>query len=256
MTKLATIRTPHGTRAVRIDDDELVDLGFADLRAYLEAGCPPAASDAPTYALEGMDLAPVVPSPSKVICVGSGSAQGHAGPALRRRSADRLVGARDDIVKGEGTHALDGEVELAVVIGTPVSQASEDEAATAIAGFTIMTGVSGHDEPAADGESTPVGPCLVTPDELGGVRPDLRMTTSVDGRVIQQDDTESMLLDPVALVRYVSTVVPLEAGDIVATGTSPADRALDPQRYLVGGETVVTVVEGIGACVNRVTKAS
>ena len=274
--KLATIRTAThtgtGTRAVRQDGDLLVDLGHADLGAYLAAGSPAPAAGAATYPVEGADFAPVVPNPSKVICVGHNytnhikemGRELPAYPTLFPKFADTLIGAHDDIVKPAETDALDWEVELVVVIGKPVRRASEAEAEAAIAGFTVMNDVSVRDWQFRTIEwtqgkiwdsSTPVGPYLVTPDEVGGVRPALTVRTTVDGQVMQEDDTATLLFDPVHLVQYVSTVVRLNPGDLIATGTpAGVGHARDPKVYLVGGETVVTEVEGIGACTNKVVK--
>lgn len=273
--RLATIRTAEGTRAVRVEDDRLVDLGHADVGELLATpDWREAAGTGTTYAVEGADLAPVVPNPSKVICVGH-NYRNHilemgrelpAYPTLFTKFADTLVGAHDDIVKPDETDALDWEVELALVIGSPVRRATEDEAIAAIAGFTVLNDVSARDWQFRTVEwtqgkiwdsSTPVGPYLVTPDELpGGVRPVLTVRTTVDGHVMQEDSTGTLLFDPVHLVRYVSTVIRLNPGDIIATGTpAGVGHARDPQVYLVGGETVVTEAEGIGACTNRVVKA-
>ena len=267
--RLATIRTAQGTRAVRQEGDLLVDLGFGDVGAYLAAGSPEA-QDGVTYPVAGADFAPVVPRPSKVICVGHNytnhiQEMGRGmptHPTLFTKFADTLVGAHDDIVKPPETSALDWEVELVVVVGRPVRRASEADAAEAIAGFTVMNDVSVRDWQFRTVEwtqgkiwdsSTPVGPYVVTPDEVGGVRPSLRVHTTVDGDLMQSDDTGTLLFDPVHLVSYVSTVIRLKPGDLIATGTpAGVGHARDPQRYLVGGELVTTEVEGIGACVNRV----
>jgi acylpyruvate hydrolase len=270
--RLATIRTPQGTRAVRLEGDVLVDLGFPDLAVYFDSGSPRVETGV-TFAPDAVEFAPVVPNPSKVICVGHNYSN-HIKemgrelptyPTLFAKFADTLLGAYDDIVKPVETDALDWEVELVVVIGRPVRRASEDEAAAAIAGFTVMNDVSVRDWQFRTIEwtqgkiwdaSTPVGPYVVTPDELaGGVRPALRVTTTVDGVTMQDDDTGTLLFDPVDLVRYVSTIVRLRAGDLIATGTpAGVGHARDPRVYLMGGETVITAVDGIGACVNRVVK--
>ena len=102
--------------------------------------------------------------------------------------------------------------------------------------------------------TTPVGPYLVTPDELaGGVRPELNVRTLVDGQLMQDDDTGTLLFDPVALVEYISTVITLRPGDLIATGTpAGVGQARDPQLFLEPGSTVVASVEGIGACTNRI----
>jgi acylpyruvate hydrolase len=271
--RLATIRTSAGTRAVRHEDEALVDLGFTDVGAYLAAGSPAPSGGTTRFPVEGADFAPVVPNPSKVICVGHNYAN-HiremgrelpAYPTLFPKFADTLIGAHDDILRPNETDALDWEVELVVVIGSPVRRATEDEAVAAIAGFTVMNDVSVRDWQFRTVEwtqgkiwdgSTPVGPYLVTPDEVGGVRPALTVRTTVDDQVMQQDDTSTLLFDPVHLVRYVSTIIRLNPGDLIATGTpAGVGHARDPQVYLVGGETVTTEVEGVGACVNTVVKA-
>ncbi|MFD5653570.1 fumarylacetoacetate hydrolase family protein [Streptomyces sp. NPDC127039] len=94
------------------------------------------------------------------------------------------------------------------------------------------------------------------PDELpGGVRPALDVRLSVDGEVMQSDSTADLLFDPVHLVEYVSTVVRLNPGDIIATGTpGGVGHARRPERYLLGGETVVAEIDGIGRLENRVVE--
>ncbi|GAA4724171.1 fumarylacetoacetate hydrolase family protein [Nocardioides endophyticus] len=272
--KLATIRTESGTRAVKLEGGTLVDLGYDDLGPYLAAGSPDPVADAPTFASEDADFAPVIVQPSKVICVGHnyGNHIQEMGrelpiyPTLFPKFAETLIGANDPIVKPAETDALDWEVELVVVIGRRVRRATESEAADAIAGFTVMNDISVRDWQFRTVEwtqgkiweaSTPVGPWLVTPDEVGGVRPALRVSTTVDGKIMQDDDTGTLLFDPVALVQYVSTVITLNPGDLIATGTpAGVGHARDPQTYLVGGETVVAEIAGIGACTNQVVTDS
>ena len=271
--RLATIRTGAGTRAVVRRGERLVDLGYDDLGSLLAQ--PGWRSIAPAegaamFPVDGADFAPLVPSPSKVICVGHNytnhiKEMGRdlpSHPTLFPKFADTLLGANDDIVKPPETDALDWEVELVVVIGEPVRRATEEQAAAAIAGFTVMNDVSARDWQFRTLEwtqgkiwdsSTPVGPYLVTPDEVGGVRPALTVRTTVDGQVMQEDDTGTLLFDPVHLVRYVSTVIRLRPGDLIATGTpAGVGHARDPKIYLAGGETVVTEIEGLGACTNRI----
>ncbi|MFC9971000.1 fumarylacetoacetate hydrolase family protein [Spirillospora sp. NPDC127200] len=275
--KLATIRTADGTRAVRLDGGGLVDLGHPDLGALLadpdwRTKAAETAGTAAVHDPDGADFAPVVPNPSKVICVGHNYSD-HikemgrelpSYPTLFPKFADTLIGARDDIVKPAETDALDWEVELVVVIGKRVRRAGDAEAEAAIAGFTVMNDVSVRDWQFRTIEwtqgkiwdsSTPVGPYLVTPDEVGGVRPALGVRAAVDGRVMQSDDTGTLLFDPVFLVRYISTIITLRPGDLIATGTpAGVGHARDPKVYLTGGETVVTEVDGLGACVNRIVK--
>jgi acylpyruvate hydrolase len=274
--KLATIRTPGGTRAVRLDGDALVDVGAPDVGTLLSDPEWLAAAEnrhGITRPLSGAEFAPLVPSPSKVICVGH-NYRNHIEemgrdlpqhPTLFPKFADCLTGADDDIVKPPETEALDWEVELVVVIGHEVRRAGEVEAEAAIAGFTVMNDVSARDWQFRTIEwtqgkiwdsSTPLGPQLVTPDELpGGTRPALQVSTTVDGRSMQRDNTGDLLFAPVDLVRYVSTITRLRPGDCIATGTpAGVGHARDPKTYLTAGQTVVTEIEGIGACTNRIVE--
>lgn len=273
--KLATIRTPSGTRAVRVEGSQLVDLGTADVGRLLNGSGLAAAAvrTGKMYELATADFAPLVPRPSKIICVGHNYTN-HiremgrdlpAYPTLFPKFADSLLGADDDIVKPPETDALDWEAELVIIIGSPVRRADEATAAAAIAGFTVMNDISVRDWQFRTVEwtqgkiwdsSTPVGPFLVTPDEVDGVRPSLAITTTVDGNVMQDDNTGTLLFDPVFLVQYISTIIRLNPGDLIATGTpAGVGHAREPAIHLVGGETVVTTVERIGSCTNRVVKS-
>ena len=278
--RLATLRVDGATRAVRLDGETLIDLGSADLGEFLgrddwTAVAAAAGRDrgARRYPAHGADFAPVVPYPSKVVCVGL-NYRTHIQemgrdlpehPTLFAKFADTLVGATDDIVRPDETDAFDWEVELAVVIGKRVRRATGGEAEAAIAGFTVLNDITCRDWQFRTREwlqgknwdrSTPVGPYLVTPDELpGGVRPALDVRLLVDGQVMQSDTTADLLFDPVALVAYVSTMVRLNPGDIIATGTpGGVGHARKPSRYLLGGETVVAEIDGLGRLENRVVK--
>ncbi|MCE4269076.1 MULTISPECIES: fumarylacetoacetate hydrolase family protein [Rhodococcus] len=276
--RLTTIRTGAATRAVKLDGDRLVDLGESDLGIFLahedwkRRAEAVSADDATTYPLEGADFAPVVPQPSKVICVGHNytnhikemGRELPSYPTLFPKFADSLIGANDDIVRPDETEAFDWEVELVIVIGKQVRRADDAQAEAAIAGFTVMNDVSVRDWQFRTIEwtqgkiwdsTTPVGPFLVTPDEVGGVRPALEVTTTVDGEVMQRDDTGTLLFDPITLVKYISTITRLNPGDMIATGTpAGVGHARDPKVYLLGGETVVTAISGLGACTNKVVK--
>ena len=274
--RLATVRTTNGTRAVRLDGEHHVDLGFSDVGALLahpDWRHRAAASDGARTPASDADFGPVVVRPTKILCVGHNYSnhiremgrEMPSFPTLFAKFAESLLGAYDDIVKPPETDALDWEVELAVVIGTPVRRATEEQAEAAIAGFTVMNDISMRDWQFRTVEwtqgktwdsSTPLGPYLVTPDELdGGVRPDLTVRTIVDDAVMQEDRTGTLLFDPVHLVQYVSTVIRLNPGDVIATGTpAGVGHAREPKIYLLGGETVRTEIDGLGACRNRVVK--
>jgi acylpyruvate hydrolase len=273
--KLATIRTLDGaTRAVRVDDDRLVDLGADDLGAFLAApdwAQRAAAATGEVPHSRGAAFAPVVPRPGKVVCVGL-NYRNHIlemgrdlpeYPTLFSKFADTLVGANDDIVKPPETTEFDWECELAVVIGSPVRRARGADAEAAIAGFAVLNDVTCRDWQFRTREwlqgknweaTTPLGPYLVTPDELpGGVRPALEISTRIDGEIVQKDSTGDLLFDPVALVEYVSTIVTLRPGDVIATGTpGGVGHARKPARYLEVGQRLTTEISGLGRCENTV----
>ena len=271
--KLATIRTLDGrTRAVRVDDEQLVDLGAADLGEFLAApGWEERAAGAtePVSQVRGAAFAPVVPRPSKIVCVGL-NYRTHIlemgrdlpeYPTLFSKYADALVGANDDIVMPPETEAFDWECELAVVIGAPVRRARGEDAERAIAGFAVLNDITCRDWQFRTREwlqgknweaTTPLGPYLVTPEELpGGVRPTLEISTKIDGETVQKDTTGDLLFDPVTLVEYVSTLVTLRPGDVIATGTpGGVGHARTPPRYLQPGQVVTTAIAGLGECHN------
>lgn len=269
--KLATIRTPEGTAAVRVDGDRFIDLGAPDLGAFLARPDWQQAAAAATDEVSGdHGYATLVPNPSKTVCVGL-NYKNHIQemgrplpeyPTLFQKFPDCLIGATDDIQRPVETDEFDWECELVVVIGKPMRRASEAEAQAAIAGFSIMNDITCRDWQFRTREwlqgknwsdTTPVGPIMVTPDEVGGVRPALAISTQVDGEVMQSDNTGDLLFDPVHLVQYISTMVKLNPGDLIATGTpGGVGHARKPAVYLQAGQRVVTTIEGIGSLDNAV----
>jgi acylpyruvate hydrolase len=269
--RLATVRTPGGTRAVRVEQDHHVDLGVPDVGALLALPRweQRAAQDGESTGAGGAELAPVVPRPGKIVCVGLNYAQ-HIRemgrelpefPTLFAKYPEALVGPYDRIELPQESHAVDWEAELAVVVGRQVRRASEQDAAAAVAGFTVLNDVTLRDwqyrtpqwlQGKTFEATTPIGPVLVTPDELpGGVRPTLTLRGQVDGETVQETKTDDLVFDPVTLVRYVSTILTLQPGDVIATGTpGGVGHARTPARYLQDGATLVTEVSEIGRCEN------
>jgi acylpyruvate hydrolase len=264
--RLATVRTGTGTTAVRVEGDEHVDLGVPDVGALLALPDWRARAAGAGRPLAGpVDHAPLVPRPGKVLCVGLNyrthilemGRELPEHPTLFGKFAEALIGATDDIALAPESDAVDWEAELAVVIGAPVRRADDDQAAAAIAGFTVLNDVTMRDWQFRTAEwlqgktfegTTPVGPVLVTPEELpGGVRPALRISASLDGETVQDADTSDLVFDPVALVRYISTILTLQPGDLIATGTpGGVGHARTPRQYLTDGAVLGTEIEGIG----------
>ena len=269
--RLATIRTPDGTTAARLDGDVLVPLAADDVGALLASGGGPAAgtrAGAAPVPAAAASFAPLVPRPSKVICVGL-NYRAHIAetgrdlpqyPTLFAKFAQTLLGARDDLVLPAVSDRVDWEVELGVVIGRPVYRASRDEAAAAIAGYTVTNDVSMRDwqnrtlqwlQGKMFERSTPVGPYLVTGDEVGDAA-DLEVRCEVDGAVMQRSRTSDLLFGPAEIAAYASQAITLLPGDLLLTGTpGGVGNARKPPVYLRPGQTLRTVIEGLGECVNQ-----
>ncbi len=266
--RLATIRTAEGTRAVRLDGDRAVETGHADVGELLaepDWRGVAAAADAPEHDRGGLSFAPVVPRPGKIICVGVNYAAHIAEmgrelpqyPTVFAKFAEALVGAHDDIVLPAASQAVDWEAELAVVIGSTVRHADEATAAAAIAGFSVLNDVTARDwqyrtlqwlQGKTFEATTPFGPELVTPDEAGE---GLELSCAVDGETVQSANTADLVFGPAAAVSYLSTVLTLRPGDVIATGTpGGVGHARKPPRYLTAGSVLTTSISGLGECRN------
>ncbi len=273
--RLVTMRTGNGTRAGRLDGDTVTELPFDDVKAVLASGPDWAAMAAratgATRALAGADLAPVVPRPEKIICIGQNylkhiqemGAEQPKYPTLFAKYTRALIGPRDDIVLPAASDNVDWEVELAIVIGRETRHVSEGEALGAVAGWTVFNDVSVRDWQRRTGQflqgktferTTPVGPALVTLDEAGDGS-DLTLRCEVDGQVMQDSRTSDLLFKPAELIAYISTIITLDPGDIIATGTpSGVGAGRKPPVFLKLGQTVRAVVEGVGELVNTCVK--
>ena len=268
--KLLTIREPHGrTRAARLDGDELTLLDAPDVGALLAAGGLEGARTATgeSRPLAGADLAPLVLRPPKVVCVGL-NYRSHisetglpmpAAPNYFAKFARSLIGAHDPIVLPTNSTAVDWEGELGLVIGHEVRNATPAAALAAIAGFTIVNDISMRDlqfrtdqwlAGKAGERSTPVGPMLVTTDEVGDGS-GLELVTRVGGEIRQQADTSDLVFSPVDIVVDLSRIIGLEPGDVIATGTpGGVGMAMNPPRFLVPGDEVRVSITGLGELVN------
>lgn len=269
--QLVTVRTDNGTTAGRINDGDIVLLPFGDVGELLASGADwsdRAGAGGQRVSLEGADLAPVVPHPSKVFCVGlnylrhvqEAGREVPSHPTLFAKFPDALTGPNDEIVLPAASPNVDWEAELLVVIGRPIRNADEAAAAAAIAGFSIGNDVSMRDWQRRTTQwlqgktwesCSPVGPALVTYDEVGGVRPDLAVTCLVDGQVMQNARTSDLLFDPVSVVSYASTIMTLRPGDLIFTGTPDGvGAARTPPVFIQDGQVVTTRIEGLGEMVN------
>jgi 2,4-diketo-3-deoxy-L-fuconate hydrolase len=209
-------------------------------------------------------LGPCVAKPGNFIAIGLNYAD-HAAeagmpvpaePILFSKAPNCCVGATDDIIIPKASTKLDWELELAFVIGTRASYVSEENALDHVAGYFICNDVSEREWQIerlgqwVKGKSAPtfgpVGPWLVTPDELGDVQ-SLDMWLDVNGQRQQTGNTRTMVFGVRKLVSYVSQFLTLDPGDIITTGTPPGvAMGRKPPNYLKSGDVISMGIQGLG----------
>jgi acylpyruvate hydrolase len=219
--------------------------------------------------LAKVKLLPVVPSPGKIICVGL-NYRAHADeggydvpdyPALFTKFAETLVAAGDPILLPPESSAVDYEAELAFVVGRPTRRAAGASPLEAVAGYTLGNDISMRDYQYKTAQwlpgkswaaSTPLGPFLVTPDEVGDPH-QLDIALELNGERMQSANTSQLIFDVPTLVATISEFVPLAPGDVVLTGTpSGVGYRRDPKVLLRDGDRVVVEIERVGRLENPV----
>jgi 2-keto-4-pentenoate hydratase/2-oxohepta-3-ene-1,7-dioic acid hydratase in catechol pathway len=227
-------------------------------------------------------LAPI--HAGSIVCVGlnyrehaaEGGREMPTRPLLFAKFSNTVIADGQPIVRPDGTHALDLEVELGVVIGRTAKRVSKADAMTHVAGYVVLNDVSARDwqgVPAAlrDGEKgdgqwlrakssdtfLPMGPVFVTADELdptaGQRLRSWRITPDGTEHLMQDSTTADMIWDVPSLIEYISAAITLEVGDVIATGTpSGVGVFRDPPVFLEPGDRVRCEVEGIGTVENPV----
>jgi 2-keto-4-pentenoate hydratase/2-oxohepta-3-ene-1,7-dioic acid hydratase in catechol pathway len=173
-----------------------------------------------------------------------------------------IIGPDDELRYPRITKQLDYEIELVAVVGTDQINTSE-QPTSAVLGYTVGNDVSARDTPSPIGgpdlysmkgldRATPLGPWIVTKDELGGAGAlDLEITLRVNGETRQRDRTKKMIWSIDECIDYVRTRTSLAPGDVVFTGTTDGVAAEDG-RWLQPGDVVESEIEGIGIIRNTV----
>jgi len=220
-------------------------------------------------ALDAVTLLPVIPNPGKIWCCGLNYGE-HVRetnrevteqPSFFLRFADSQVGHGQAIVRPRESTQLDYEAEIAVVIGRPGRRIAEDEAWNHIAGYACYNDGSVRDWQRHTSQWAPgknfwrtggFGPWLVTADEIA---PDtlMTLTTRLNGVEMQRATTAMMIHGIARQIAYVSTVAPLEAGDVVVTGTPGGVGARrTPPVWMKPGDVVEIEVDRIGVLRNTI----
>jgi 2,4-diketo-3-deoxy-L-fuconate hydrolase len=242
---------------------------FADWRAF--CAWAPTVSGSPAVAVADADLGPPSPRPAQVFGIGLNYAAhaAEAGLAVPDRLAvftkfpTCLAGPNADIVLPSS--AVDWEVELVVVIGVRTYKVAVDAAWAHVAGLTVGQDVSERVVQWAGGGQFslgksfptfgPIGPCLVTPDELAN-RDDLALRCWVNDELVQDSRTSDMVFSVPRIVSELSAILPLLPGDVIFTGTPAGIGAgRKPPRFLQPGDVVRSEIEGLGHLRNRCVAA-
>lgn len=239
--------------------------GVARLARWVEQN----ASRAPRVGAHERWAAPIA-RPSKIVCIGLNyrdharetGAQEPAEPIIFFKATSALVGPNDDLVLPRGSRKTDWEVELAVVIGRRASYVDEAEALDYVAGYTLHNDYSEREFQLERGGQwvkgksadtfAPLGPTLVTPDELGDVQA-LPLWLKLNGELVQNGNTSNMIFGVARLVSYISQFMSLLPGDVISTGT-PAGVGMGarPQRFLGAGDVCELGIGGLGQSRQRV----
>jgi acylpyruvate hydrolase len=222
-----------------------------------------------TYPLGEVRFKSPILDPPKIIAVGLNYAD-HAKeggnpipetPITFAKFTNAVLGHREPIVYPRGTQLLDYEVELAAVIGRAGKYIPKERALDHVGGYTIFNDVSQRDIQRADKQimrgkagdtHAPMGPFLVTPDEVGDPHR-LALETRVNGEVRQSSSTSQFIFDVPTLVSFLSQCFTLEPGDVIATGTPPGVGIhRKPPLLLKAGDVVTMTIERLGTLENPV----
>lgn len=224
-------------------------------------------------ALSEVRLAPVIPEPRKIICIGVnyrthqeeiGKAAPQA-PVVFARYADSQMGHGEDALKPANSAQFDYEGEVALVISKSAHKVSKAEAYDHIAGYAVYNDFSVRDWQRAASQWLPgktwpgtggFGPCLVTADEVGDVT-ELELTTRVNGEVRQRGKVADLINDIPSIIEYVTAFTPLSPGDVIVTGTpGGVGLFMEPQGFVVDGDVVEVEVSKLGTLRNTVRDVS
>ncbi len=244
------------------------------LREALAAGALPElarlAGGAPDFGLDDITVAPVIPdAAAKLLCVGINylphikemGRERPARPVLFVRFGGSVVGHGQPLLKPRESEQFDYEGELAVVIGKRARRVSRDRALDYVAGYSCFNDGSVRDYQRHSQQFTPgknfhasgsFGPWLVTADEIADPRK-LKLTTRLNGAVMQQESVAELCFDVPQLIEYCSTWTQLEPGDVIVTGTPGGVGAgREPPVWMKPGDTVEVEISGIGTLRNPV----
>lgn len=212
---------------------------------------------------EGTRIGPCIADVGNFIAVGLNYAD-HAAesnmpipaePIIFNKAPSCIIGPDDDVQIPPGSVKTDWEVELAVIIGARASYVAEASALDYVAGYCVCNDISERSYQLERGGTWtkgkgcptfgPLGPWLVTKDEVDV--DNLSMTLKVNGKLVQNGSTRTMIFKVPFIVSYISQFMTLEPGDVITTGTPPGvGMGFSPQRFLNAGDLMEVEIQGLG----------
>ncbi len=222
--------------------------------------------------LPELQLGPPIPDPDKILCLGQNYAEHVAEmqhqrpevPNIFAKFRNCLIGSGEAIRLPRASDQVDYEGELAVVIGSRCQRVSEPQALAHVGGYSALNDVSARDLQFRSGQYTigkaadtfcPMGPGIVLAEEIPDPQ-QLDLTTYLNGKRVQVGSTADMIFSVAEAISFISQVITLEPGDIIATGTpSGVGYKRDPPRFLTPGDLIEVEVSGVGRLSNSVEQA-
>jgi 2-keto-4-pentenoate hydratase/2-oxohepta-3-ene-1,7-dioic acid hydratase in catechol pathway len=270
--RLVTFQPPSGPpEAGVLSGNQIMGLG-SDMLSVIASGRTEQGSG-PSYDLSSVKLLAPIPRPPKFICVGL-NYRDHAAeakqtipavPTIFNKFTNVVIGPGAPIVLPRVSSRPDYEAEFAFVIGRGGRYIPASSAMAHVFGYTIVNDVSARDFQSATSQwlmgktfdtFAPTGPWIVTKDEIADPHA-LDVSLEIGGETLQHSNTRELIFKIPELIEYISQVVTLEPGDIVATGTpAGVGFARRPQRWLKAGDEVIVRIEGIGELRNPVVAES
>ena len=259
--------------------DGVINLGrrlgdrYSDLKSLLAANALNEAQqlsgEKPDLSFDALEFLPVIDNPGKILCVGMNYAdkrkefdQHNPAPTLFVRFADSQTGHQTPVLKPRHSSEFDYEGELAVIIGKSGENISREEALSHVGGYSCY-----RDGSARDWQHTwftagknwrqtgAFGPWMTTADEI----PDphsLAIRTWLNGRMVQEDNTASMIHKVAELIEYISTFTRLNAGDVIITGSpGGVGKKRNPPLFMNAGDRIEVEIENIGHLSNVIMDA-
>jgi acylpyruvate hydrolase len=282
--KLVTFEHKGQVRIGALQGDSVVDLNRAESRlptdmiSFLEAGdqalnlAKNVVASAPAKAVlnrSAVTLKAPIPRPGKILCLGL-NYRDHAEetksalpeyPIIFTKYANTVIGPGEAIMLPKVSQQIDYEAEFGVVIGRRARNVAQAKALDHVAGYVCFNDVSARDYQRKTSQWTigktfdtfgPMGPALVTADEIADPH-NLDIRLILNGEVMQSSNTRHLIFTVDYLIAELSTIMTLEPGDVISTGTpGGVGMARNPQRWLRPGDVVQVEIEGLGVLENPV----